>query len=292
MRSKMNLIERVQVERVDRKRLFERGGVGIPESYKDSTVAIIGCGSLGSPLAMSLSKCGIAKFLLVDKENIEAENVARHLCGMREVSNNLPKAEAVKGRLLGHFPHIECELYHKDILALLKEEGSLLNAYDLIVVAVGNNGVERRLNHLLREGVLTPPLVYLWIEPFAVAGQVLFVHPTKGGCYQCCFDIDQFRYRVARRNKEFDKRESGCQTTFMPYSNLEIEHFIAVASKQILRILKTQSESSFLFTWLGDLDFFRSLGYQINDVWIADSSYTIHERIIQKNNNCVLCEED
>jgi len=288
-RAKNNLIEKIRVERIDRKRLFMRGGTGIPLPDEDISIAIIGCGSLGSPLAVSLSKCGIARFLLIDQEKVEAENVARHVCGFLEAGSNIFKSGAVRDRLLKHFPYIECNAYRDEVLDLLRENESLLNKYDLIIVATGDKAVERRLNYLLRKGVITSPLMYVWMEPFGVAGQILYIHPNKGGCYQCCFDNGEFRYSVAKSSKEFYKRECGCQSTFVQYSNLEIDHFISIVAKQTINFLKNKPDCSQLNTWLGDLFLFKSLGYQIRDEWLADSAYTVHEKTISKNEGCNIC---
>ena len=298
-RSGKETIDKIFVERVDKKRLFKRGGVGIQLSNKDASIAIIGCGSLGSPLAISLSKCGISKFLLVDNECVETENVARHVCGFFEAGYNFPKGEAVKDRLLRHFPYIDCNAYCKDILVLLQENESLLNTSDLIIVATGAKAVERRLNYLMKKRVIIPPLVYIWMEPFGVAGQILYISPENEGCYQCCFEnyIEngkekyRFRYSVVRSDDEFRKRECGCQSTFVQYSNLEIDHFISVVSKKIMTFLEKKPDCSLLYTWLGDLSFFRSLGYQIRDEWLADLPYTVHEKVISKNENCDVCRK-
>jgi len=284
-------IKPIRVERIDKERLFNRGGIGLKESIDDKKIALIGCGSLGSQLAISLSKTGISKFLLVDNECVEPENVARHVCGFFEAGFKMSKSEAIKDRLLKHFPHIECITYKDDILDLLQQKESFLNNCDLIIVAIANMSIERRLNFLLRNRVITSPLFFLWLEPYAVAGQILYIHPNKDGCYQCCLDNDgDFIYSVAKPNKELYKREAGCQSTFVPYSNLEIEHFTAIAGKKIIEFLEAQPESSILYTWLGDLTFFKSLGYQIKDEWFADSSYSVHEKIISKNQNCKICQ--
>jgi len=284
-------IKKIRIERIDKERLFNRGGVGIKQSIADRKIALIGCGSLGSHLAISLSKTGISKFLLVDNECVEPENVARHVCGFFEAGFNMPKSEAIKDRLLEHFPHIECIAYNDDILDLLHQKESFLNNYDLIIVALANMSIERRLNFLLRKGVIAAPLLFLWLEPYGVAGQILYIHPINGCCYQCCLDYDgEFLYSVAKSNEEFYKREAGCQSTFVPYSNLEIEYFTAIAGKKIIGFLEDQPKVSILYTWLGNLAFFKSLGYQIKDEWFADLSYSIHEKIISQSKNCKICQ--
>ncbi|MBU4483381.1 MAG: ThiF family adenylyltransferase [Actinobacteria bacterium] len=284
-------MKKIQIVRIDKGRLFRRGGIGIEPSLSDKALAIIGCGSLGGSLAMSLSKTGISKFLLIDKESMEIENVARHECGFLEAGNKTTKSAAMKNRLITHFPHIDCQDYHNDILDLLKKEESLLNSFDLVIVAIANMSVERRLNTLLRQGLITSPLLYLWLEPYGVAGQMLFIHPEKGGCYQCCLENDgEFRYSVAKSNEELYKRETGCQSTFIQYSNLDMEHFVIVACKNIITFLRDLPHSTILHTWLGDLALFKSLGYEISDEWFADSSYSIHKRIIEENQNCKICQ--
>lgn len=292
-KSAKSSIKKISIERVDNERLFKRGGLGIKSSLKKSSVAIIGCGSLGSPLAISLSKCGISNFLLIDNDILEPSNIARHVCGLFESIETPFKSEALTKRLLRHFPHIDCHSSKEDILDLLEENEMYLNKFDISIVAIGNKSVERRLNYLVKKGVIESPLIYIWMEPFGVAGHLFYLCASDGGCFQCCFDSEgKFVYAVAKYNKDFFKRESGCQSTFIPYSNLEIESFINIVSREILFCLEKKPKQSYVMTWLGDLTFFNSLGYQINDMWAADLNYSIHKKEIKKNNYCELCKAE
>jgi len=87
-------IIRIRVERLDKGRLFKRGGTGVSSSIDDKSIAIIGCGSIGGSLAVSLSKTGISKFLLADNEKLESDNIARHVCGFKEAGQRLHKSVA------------------------------------------------------------------------------------------------------------------------------------------------------------------------------------------------------
>jgi len=276
-------IQKMHIERADPGRIFNRAGLGIKESLIDGSIAIIGCGSLGSHLANSLSKSGISDFLLVDKEELEPANVARHICGFNKAIRQYPKSEAVKDSLLAHFPHIKCQAIQEDILSLLEKEETFLNKYSTVIVAVGDKAIERRLNYLLLKGKIKSPLIFIWMEPFGVAGQLLFMHPKGGSCFQCCFNSNGiFRFSVAKPDVSYLRRESGCQSSFMPYANLELDHFINVVTKRILRCFDEKPEHNFLMTWLGDLTRFKSMGYKINDEWIADFDYSTYERRILK----------
>lgn len=288
------LITGINIKRLDRERILKRGGTNNLLIEKDSSIILVGCGSLGSYLAMSLARCGMSKYLLIDKENLEPENIARHLCGFVDASKKMKKVTAVKRRLEEHFPHIESEVYDGDVLQLLSEEGTRkIEAYDLTIVAIGNVAVERRINYLTRKRGTKRPLIYLWMEPFGVGGHVLFIHPENGGCFDCCFnERGEFLYRVASEGQEFSRREAGCQSTYLPYSSVDVEHFISVACQQILNIIGGKESKSKLFTWFGDLEGFKGLGYKVSDRYATDFSYSIIEKEISTNEACGLCQKN
>lgn len=291
-KTKNNPIEKIEIIRLDKERIFKRGGTMSTLLSKNVSIALVGCGSLGSYLAMSLSRCGISKFLLIDKDYLEPENVPRHLCGFIEASQHMKKVDAVKKKLIEHFPYIECRTHFGDVLQLYQKENITLKDYDLAIIAIGSVSIERRINYLLRKGSISCPVVYLWIEPFGVGGHILYIHPSNGGCYECCFDNNgNFLYSIvepAGRGK-FQKRESGCQSTFLPYSSLDIEHFISVSCKKILHVLEKEKEISILYTWLGDIEEFERLGYRINSIHDAQLPYRIIEKNILSQKSCSLC---
>ena len=289
-----NLITGINIKRMDRERILKRGGTNNLLVEKDVSILVAGCGSLGSYLTMSLARCGMSKCLLIDKENLEPENVARHLCGFLDASKKMKKVEAVKKRLQEHFPHIECGVYDGDVLQLLNEEGTRrIEENDLMVVAIGNTAVERRVNYLARKNDVKKPITYLWMEPFGVSGHVLFIHPEDGGCFDCCFDEEgQFLYQVAAKKQTFLRREGGCQNTYLPYASIEVEHFISVACKQVLNIINGKEAKSMLFTWLGNIEGFKSQGYKVSDRYVTDSSYSIIKKEILANKECGLCRKE
>lgn len=294
-KTKNKPIEKIRILRLDRERIFKRGGTMTTFLNKDFSVALIGCGSLGSYLAMSLSRCGMSKYLLIDKDCLEPENTPRHLCGSVEASQRMKKVDAVKKRLTEHFPHIECQTYYGDVLQLLQKEENTLKEYNLTITAMGNMSVERRINYLLRQGMISKTVVFLWVEPFGVGGQILYIHPHNGGCYECCFDSEgNFLYSIVSpedKNK-FQKRESGCQSTFLLYSSLHIEQFISISCKKILAILEKGIETSMLYTWLGDIEEFEGLGYKINPLYDAQLPYRVIERKISPQKSCSICGKE
>lgn len=282
--------ERIQVERLDKKRLFQRVGGETKQSIENISAALIGCGSIGSTLAISLSKSGISNFTLVDKESLSVENSARHVCGIYDASLGLNKAIAIKKRLVQHFPFIKCRVFDDDVLSLLINDESILNECNLVIIATGNKGVERRLNYLMIQGIINVPIVYIWIEPYGCAGQILYINKDFNGCYDCCFDTyGYYNYSVAKNDNEFYKRESGCQSTFVPYLNIDIDHFVAVSNRVITNLIEHPPDRNLRYTWLGNIKAFEDMGFKIQESWAAEKPYSLHKYEISENQNCSKC---
>ena len=66
--------------------IFSRN-TGILESdmLRDKCAFILGCGSVGSLVALELARAGIGKFVLVDNDILEYHNLCRHQCSISEV---------------------------------------------------------------------------------------------------------------------------------------------------------------------------------------------------------------
>jgi molybdopterin/thiamine biosynthesis adenylyltransferase len=286
-----NSVGKIKTTRIDKKRLLSRGGVDGTFIEEDVSVGIIGCGSVGSFLSMSLARAGIALLSLFDKEHLEVENIGRHLCGFSDVIAGMNKVDAVKKAIHDQFPGIEIVPYSINILELVLEQGyESLQGHNLILVATASLSVERRINYLSRSKVLNCPIIYLWMEVLGVAGHLLYIDPNQGGCYECCLDEKgQCLYSVSKPGQLTTKREAGCQTTFLPVNSIDTEQFVHNATKVILSLLKTPPNHSILYTWLGDLEAFQDKGYLLNDMYLADFSGTLNTKKIVERESCQLC---
>jgi len=277
------------IKRLDLNRLIRRAVDMGTFKKEDNPIAIVGCGSVGSNLAILLAKSGAQNFILIDEEILKEENVTRHLCGIHDVATTKSKAEAVKKTLEKHLPFINCEAHQKNILDLLIHEPKVFDSSKLVLFATANMAVERRANDFFHTEVIKPA-IYLWLEPYGVAGHVLFVSPERGGCYRCCFDSNgDFLFSVSARDQKFDRREAGCQTTFLPYGAADLGMFCSIACKIIIGIVNKMPERSILYTWIGDRDQFESYGFKISDEYAAHGNYSIHTRHIVSQTICEIC---
>lgn len=288
-RSKSDPIVRLKLVRLDQDRLVRRAvdmGITIGNNVP---LALIGCGSIGSTLAMLLAKSGVSDFILVDPDKLTEENVARHLCGCNVAATYMKKVDAVKQALGRHLPFVTCDTYDEDVRNLLRNNPDVFELARLMIFATADIGVERRANDFFR--LHNPkPVVYLWLEPYAVAGHLLYVSPQNGACFRCCMDEEGFfRFAVAEKGQNLLCRESGCQSTFTPYGAVELEIFCGLACKEILKILVHPPDHSMLVTWIGDKEQFQSGGYRISDEYAAHESYSLHRRRLNRHPECGIC---
>jgi molybdopterin/thiamine biosynthesis adenylyltransferase/ubiquitin-protein ligase len=75
-------------------------GRRLPEGYdvlSDKKVGVVGCGSLGSKIAASLTRCGISRFVLVDEDIFKIGNLVRHELDADSLGTH--KVHALKTRL-------------------------------------------------------------------------------------------------------------------------------------------------------------------------------------------------
>lgn len=279
---------RASVTRVDKARLFERTVGDIRLAFEEP-VNVIGCGSLGSFTAACLAQGGAAdRFRLVDPQKLGPENVPRHYCGMRDIEEL--KVTATKTKLCAHFPHVSCEIHEKDVLELIRTSPVALTPTSLTLVTVADLAIERRINQLFRNTSTFAhgPLCFLWVEPHLVAGHAVFMKANLPGCLECSFDDkSHFSHRVLSNAEDFARREAGCQTTFMPYSGVDANQFLAAATRFLIESI--HADKNRLFSWIGDIEYARRNGFALEERWQSARPFSAHVSVLQPNSTCTVC---
>src|SRR3546814_16742498 len=98
-------VYRSVVQRADPAWIHGRGQDARSELLLKSTVTIIGCGSVGAPVAAILAQSGVGTLYLVDFDELEWANVGRHPLGAPAVSKN--KATAPAHPLSADYTHLK-----------------------------------------------------------------------------------------------------------------------------------------------------------------------------------------
>src|SRR5438045_8918520 len=88
------------LDRYSRQTLFGPIGKDGQKRLGDSSVAIIGCGALGTVLANNLCRAGIGSLVIADRDYIELNNLQRQiLFDEEDIARRLPKAIAAAEKL-------------------------------------------------------------------------------------------------------------------------------------------------------------------------------------------------
>ena len=267
-----NKIKKYFIQDVRSSRLKSRGGDG-DLKHQSRKVVIIGCGSVGSHLTQSLFDIGVQNLLLIDPETLNFENINRHLCGASQVG--LKKTDAVKNQIKRHYPSSQVDTCSMNVLSFLSLYPAGLNSYDLIISAIGHMPTELRLNDLQRSGSLTPSILNVWVEPYLTAGHAIWTESGSEENLNEIFNNGKYKYQVLKNGSQYSKKELGCNTSFVPYGNLELKKFIYDVALFIHQRWDADQRDDLILTWLGNLSAQRKYKRRLEPLWVGASDFSV-----------------
>jgi len=140
-------------------------------------VGIVGLGSGGSFVAVSLAMSGVCQFVLVDDDVLEAGNIMRHAADARDLGR--PKAEAVADLIRQRSPGARIETH----IGRIEQHMDALDGLDLLIVAVDGELAKYSINETCLDRGL--PAVYAGVYARGEGGDVVHIQPAEGPCYAC-----------------------------------------------------------------------------------------------------------
>ncbi|HAD84215.1 MAG TPA: hypothetical protein DCG71_05165 [Brevundimonas sp.] len=158
-----------------------------PSPLIGKSIAVVGCGAVGSRLILDLVRCGGAQgerpLLLVDPDTFSPANLARHTLPLAALGRC--KAVAMAEEAVRLHPDASVEAAPTSALKLLER----LAGYDLIVDATGYNPLALRLNDEAvgrrRKGRRFPPIVHAAVHGNGAAVQTILVTDSAHACLKC-----------------------------------------------------------------------------------------------------------
>lgn len=261
----------IAIDDCSQRRLFKRGGDGDVPVIENT--CILGCGSIGSFIAEALLSAGTRKFALVDNDLLSYENIARHYVGYFWAGHS--KVNAIKSSMELHNPNIECNAYMKNAFQFMEQNRDIIDSSDLLIIAVGYTPVEHYAIKLFNEGRIKTPILIVWTEPYAAAGHMLLLNKPID-VFEEVFDAEtlEYEYSVVKNAHTYLKRESGCQSTYMPYSAFQLKEMIYRLLEPCLnKYLGT--EKNYRLTWIGRLNDAKDNGVEINDRYLECKDYSV-----------------
>src|SRR5579859_6985194 len=170
------------IDRYSRQTLFGPIGKEGQERLQASTVAIIGCGALGTVLANNLCRAGVGHLVIADRDYIEVNNLQRQiLFDEEDITRRLPKAIAAAEKLRRVNSDTTIEPRVEDINADGIE--SLIQETDLVLDATDN--FETR--YLLNDVCVKYGRPWIYSGVIASYGVTMNIVPGDTPCLRCVF---------------------------------------------------------------------------------------------------------
>lgn len=168
------------LERYSRQMLFAPIGFEGQKKIRSKHVLIIGAGALGSSNGEVLTRAGIGKLTIVDRDYVEASNLQRqHLYTEEDVAEKMPKAAAAERRLKAINSDVEIRSVIGDATPEKLEE--LIEGVDLILDSTDNFETRMAINDISQKHEIP------WIFGSLVGsfGMSFTIIPGKTPCLNC-----------------------------------------------------------------------------------------------------------
>jgi adenylyltransferase/sulfurtransferase len=155
-------------------------GVEGQRKLKESKVAIVGIGGLGSIAALYLTLAGVGYIKIIDQDILEIHNIHRQvLYSIKQVG--YPKVEAAAERLIEVNPDVHVEPIPENINALNAEK--LIGDVDVVVDGLDNMDTRYIINRVC----IKNKIPYIFGGAIGFEGNVSVFNPPETPCLECIF---------------------------------------------------------------------------------------------------------
>jgi len=265
-----NPVNRSSVQRADAMWVHGRGRDPRTERLLAATVVLIGCGSVGAPVACSLAQAGVGRIVLIDYDTLNWPNVGRHPLGASAVGRD--KAEALAERLQVDYPHLQIEGRPCGLHELLLAGAELLEGADLVISATGSWAAENALNRWHIDHSRRMPVLYAWTEAHACAGHGVVI-AAEGGCLQCHIGrtgAPAFKVVEWPDGGDANQEEPACGAHYQPYGPVELSYVTAMISELALDCLLEPPQQSLSRVLVTTPSRIAELGGRLSQAWLSD----------------------
>jgi len=159
---------------------FEHWGLEAQQRLSQATVLIVGCGALGTAQAHLLTRAGVGKLILVDRDFVDLSNLQRQtLFVERDVEQGLPKVVAAAAHLAAINRQVEIVPVIQDVT--WENIGCHVPLAD--VVLDGTDNFETRF--LLNDACCRWDKPWVYGGCLGAAGQTMTIVPGQTACLAC-----------------------------------------------------------------------------------------------------------
>lgn len=222
--------------------VFSRN-TGILESsiMLDKGALFIGCGSVGSLVAVELAKAGVGRFMLIDNDVFGYHNICRHQCGIYDVGRY--KTDALADRILQINPYAIIEKKNCIIQDLDTDE--IYKFCDKNTIVIG--GADNREGDLYADRLaieIGMPFMSIGCWERAFAGEIFYCLPEGMPTYKDFMAVVGYTSGRVTQNRRFYTTEEELEkVSFEPGISADVNFVTIIAVKMALDLLNRDSEN-------------------------------------------------
>lgn len=247
----------VVIDRVDADWALSRDyQLDLLTARRQKRVLVLGCGSLGAPVAELLARGGVGELHLLDKEGFEAENCSRHVLGAADIG--VPKANALATRLRMLIPGLMVKPYFA-LAADWVQHVCKPGAFDFVVDCTGESSIRVMLSHFRELAIGSCPIVHAWVEPFCAATHVIHLAETD------TWPSDDPGAKLAAAQWSQDARVNlpACGVGFHPYGAADVWQSAGFTAERVLAALDGKVQQSIVWSSIRSKAYFESLSVEV-----------------------------
>ena len=215
---------------------------------------MVGLGSIGSNLSLLLNSYNNTSFVLVDDDIFKFDNIGRHILGVNDVFQY--KVNGVKKRLLASRPDMNIKVATKNIYNYPIDS---LRDCSALFLCTGNLMAEFFLIEQLEKSNIKIPIFILWVEPYGIAGHMIYLGNNTGlkdlrslFSNQLIYNYNLITSEEYNKPEKFIKRDAGCNGTYTNYSGNDITLFLSSMYPHICNLLDNH-EFLKCYRWVGNV---------------------------------------
>ncbi|MFA0431703.1 ThiF family adenylyltransferase [Vibrio cyclitrophicus] len=279
------------LNRHNKEYLLERGGASL--SINNKTVAVVGCGSVGSEVAMLIAKSGVGAIKLIDGDSLDAENIYRHSLGGRYLNfkpsakdgivRKFSKVSALESEIKTNIPHIHIDTFQYPLSD--HNVKSIMRGVDIVIVAIGDPSISLLLNRSLKEHQFNN-VIFCWNEPDGYGG-----HSVTSNLDQVCLECILYKgsdpstsIHLVEFGQPISKNLTGCAGVFTPFSYLDSTKTASIAAQQAITFLTSGNMEPKVTSWKG-ID-----KGSLQTTNRFESMALMEEMSLTKNDECRCCD--
>lgn len=149
------------------------------EKLLNSSVAIVGCGALGTVVANNLARAGVGNISIIDRDFVELNNLQRQML-FDESNIGTPKAEAAADKINTINSEILVNPVIKDVNHTNVEK--LLNGHDMVID--GTDNIQTRM--LINDVCVKHGIPWIYTGAIGTSGMSMNILPEKA-CIRCLY---------------------------------------------------------------------------------------------------------